>query len=158
MPVYSDPGLVTFDAVIHRNDGGGSFVEFPGDVAALFGVRGRVPVIAKFDGADYRGSIMPYNGVHMIGVTLALQAAMGKSAGQTVHVELQLDSATRVIELDADVVEALDRAGLLHRFREQSYSHQREYAQWIASAKRAETRASRITKMLDLLAQGKPLT
>lgn len=36
-----------------------------------------------------------------------------------------------------------------------SYSHQREYAQWITGAKRAETRSRRVTQALARLKEGK---
>ena len=46
---------------------------------------------------------------------------------------------------DADVADA---------FRAMSYSHQREYHQWIAEAKRDETRARRIAKSIELIRDG----
>ena len=157
MPSYTDPGVVSFDAGIRRYEGGGSFVEFPFDTVELFGVKGRVPIAATIDGLDYRGSLTPYNGVHMIVVLKALQEQLGKGAGDEVHVELRLDSAERVVELDDDIADALADAGRLDQFRAQSYSHQREYATWITGAKRPETRAARIDKMLALLAEGRRL-
>jgi uncharacterized protein YdeI (YjbR/CyaY-like superfamily) len=39
-----------FQARIESEDGGGAFVVFPYDVEQEFGVRGRVPVKAAFDG------------------------------------------------------------------------------------------------------------
>ncbi len=157
MTKYTNPGVVSFDAGIRRYEGGGSFVEFPFDAKELFGTRARVPIVATIDGADYRGSLTPYNGVHMIVVLLALQQQIGKGAGDTVHVELSLDTAERVVELDDDIVAALAESSRLDQFRAMSYSHQREYALWIASAKKAETRQARIEKMLTLLAEGKRL-
>jgi uncharacterized protein YdeI (YjbR/CyaY-like superfamily) len=40
-------------------------------------------------------------------------------------------------------------------FENFSPSHQREYVEWIASAKLEETRARRLQKALEMLAQGK---
>ena len=157
MATVTDPGVVTFDAPIRRYDGGGSFVTFPFSTVELFGAKGRVPIAATIDGVDYRGSLTPYNGVHMIVVLLALQEQIGKGAGDVVHVELTLDTAERVVELGQDVEDALAEASRLDQFRAQSYSHQREYAVWIDSAKKPETRSARIGKMLELLAEGKRL-
>jgi uncharacterized protein YdeI (YjbR/CyaY-like superfamily) len=42
-------------------------------------------------------------------------------------------------------------------FENFSPSHKREYVEWIASAKREETRARRMEKALKTLAQGKSL-
>jgi len=40
-------------------------------------------------------------------------------------------------------------------FESLSPSHQREYIKWVEEAKKAETRAKRIQKMMDMLKQGK---
>ncbi len=157
MPEYRDPGVVEFDAPIQRYDGGGSFVTFPFDVHEMFGVRGRVPVVATYDGADYRGSLSKYGGDHMLVVPLGLQDQLGKSAGDVVHVTLHLDTAPRVVELDAETEDALRAAAVLDAFRAMSYSHQREYWQWIESAKRAETRSTRITTTIERVRAGERL-
>lgn len=157
MPEYRDPGVLEFDAPIQRYGGGGSFVTIPFDVHEVFGVRGRVPVTATFDGADYRGSISPYGGVHMIGVLLEVQERIGKHQGDVVHVTVRLDTVERVVELDATTEAALRTAGLLDRYRAMSYSHQREYWLWIDGAKRAETRASRTAKAIVMIGEGKRL-
>ena len=157
MPEYRDPGVIEFDAPIERYEGGGSFVTVPFDVHEAFGVRGRVPVSATFDGADYRGSIAPYGGAHMIGVLLEVQDRIGKHQGDVVHVTVRLDTAERVVELDAATEAALRSAGVLDRYRAMSYSHQREYWQWIDGAKRQETREGRITKTIEMIRDGKRL-
>lgn len=46
-----NPGLVEFDGKRRREEGGGSFVDFPYDVEKLYGVMGRVPVSMTFDGS-----------------------------------------------------------------------------------------------------------
>ena len=157
MPEYRDPGVIEFDAPIQRNDGGGSFVTIPFDVVEQFGVKGRVPVAATFEGADYRGSIAPYGGVHMLGVLLEVQDRIGKHQGDVVHVTVRLDTAERVVELDAATEATLRDAGVLDRYRAMSYSHQREYWQWIDGAKRQETRDSRTAKAIEMIAEGKRL-
>jgi hypothetical protein len=162
VPAYRDPGVLEFDAPIQRYGGGGSFVTIPFDVHEQFGVRGRVPVAATFDGADYRGSIAPYGGdavpkKHMLGVLLELQDHIGKHHGDVVHVTVRLDTVARVVELDAATEAALRDAGVLDRFRAMSYSHQRNYWQWIDGAKRDETRESRIAKAIEMVGEGQRL-
>ncbi|MET0933942.1 MAG: YdeI/OmpD-associated family protein [Mycetocola sp.] len=159
MPTYSDPGPVTFDAVLTRSDTSGSsaFVAFPFDVAVLYGTRGRVPVNATFDGVGYRGSLVTYGDGHMILVLGEIRRQIGKEAGDTVAVTIELDTQPRVVELDNDIVAAWTDAGVLDTFRAQAYSHQREYALWIAEAKRPETRATRIAKAAAMIADGRKL-
>jgi uncharacterized protein YdeI (YjbR/CyaY-like superfamily) len=60
--------------------------------------------------------------------------------------------------LSSDTTDALTAAGLLGKFRDLAYTHQREYARWIDEAKRSETRASRIEKMITMIGQGKSLS
>ena len=56
--------------------------------------------------------------------------------------------------LPDDAREALRAAAVLEAFDKLAFSHQREYTQSIEEAKRPETRASRIEKMVAAL-QGK---
>jgi hypothetical protein len=159
MATYRDPGPLTFDAVIQRADvtGSSAFVEFPHDAKETFGVRGRVPVRVQFDGVDYRGSLVTYGGPHLVLVRTDIQHAIGKHAGDTVRVELQLDTSERVVELADDVTTALTDAALLEAFRAMSYSHQREFAQWIEDARRPTTRENRIAGTVERVRAGRRL-
>jgi hypothetical protein len=157
---YSDPGTLEFDAVIKRADVSGSsaFVEFPFEVRELFGVKGRVPVFATFDGADYQGSLVTYGGPrHLILVLAEIQQRIAKSPGDTVRVTVRLDSSERIVELDDDIEQQLRDAGQFDAFRAMAYSHQREYVLWITSAKQSETRSRRISTMLEMVAEGQKL-
>ncbi|TQL47322.1 bacteriocin resistance YdeI/OmpD-like protein [Homoserinimonas aerilata] len=156
MSRYSNPGVVEFDAVLERSDARGSsaYVAFPHDVRELFGTGGRVPVVATFDGVPYRGSLVTYGGPHLILVLASIRESIGKEPGDTVHVTIALDEEPRLIELDEDVAAAFTAAGVTDAFRAMSYSHQREYQQWIVGAKREETRARRIAKSIELIGAG----
>lgn len=57
----------------------------------------------------------------------------------------------RMDDLPADIVEVLQQTGLTDKFTQLPPSHQREYLQWIDSAKKPETRKSRIIKMCEML-------
>lgn len=152
-----DPGPIEFDTPIHRYDGGGSFVTVPFNVQATFGTRARVPVVARYDGEEYRGSLSPYGGQHMLVIPLTVQEAIGKSAGDVVHVQLRLDTAERVVELDEATISAFASARVLDRFRAMSYSHQREYWQWISSAKKSQTQEARRAKAIEMIEAGERL-
>ena len=93
MVTYRNPGPISFDAVIEKPDRPGAYVEFPFSSVELFGVRARVPVHVRFDDTvDYTGSLAPYGGRHILGVRKEIQDTLGKSHGDTVHVELSLDT------------------------------------------------------------------
>ena len=62
---------------------GGAYIEFPFDVEEMFGTKARVPVRLSFGGAPYRGSLVPYAGMRMIGIPKAVREEAGVSPGQT---------------------------------------------------------------------------
>ncbi len=85
-----------FTAVIEPvPDRHGAFVRFPWDIRREFG-RGRIRVRATFDGTPYEGSLVNM-GVkntdgsvcYIIGVRKDIQAQLGKSPGDAVHVTIQ---------------------------------------------------------------------
>jgi hypothetical protein len=154
MPEYKNPGKIEFGATIIEGGGGGMFIEFPHDVSRLFGVKGRVPVNATFDGIPYRGSLAKMGSdCHIVGVLKEIRQRLNKTAGDRVQVTIELDVEERKVELADDVHRELSK----HRdakmaWDKLSYTHQREYHQWIEQAKRSETRAARIAQMIDKLA------
>lgn len=153
MPAYKNPGKIEFAAEIRDHEGGGAYVEFPGDVAALFGVKGRVPVRVTFDGLPYRGSLVRMGlPRHILLILKEIRESLQKGPGDRIRVAVELDEAPRIVELAADVEAAYKKAGVLAAYRALAFSHQREYALWIEEAKKAETRARRIAQVVEKLA------
>ena len=151
MPTWNNPGPQEFDAVLEAGGGGGCLVTVPLDVPELFGAKGRVPIVAHIDRIEYRGSLDPYAGRHCLGVLKAIRAELGKDEGDSVHVELRLDTDERAVVLDPDVEQALTEAGLLEKFKAMAFTHQREYTEWISSAKHTQTRTGRLTKLITMV-------
>ena len=146
---HKNPGRIEFTAEIRSHEGGGAFVEFPGDVEKLFGVKGRVPVRVTFDGEAYRGSMVRMGTPkHLLLILKEIREKLGKGPGDRIRVTVELDDAPRVVALARDIEAAYRTAGVLERYRAMSFSHQREWALWIDEAKRAETRARRIAKSI----------
>ncbi len=143
------------DAEIREAPRGGAYVEIPSDALPLLGGTGRVKVKATFDGVPYRGSIVPMGGVHVLGLQKAIREAIGKSIGDTVHVTLEEDREPREVDIPAEFAAALDADPAVKAFFEcLSYTHRREYAEWIATAKRIETRERRVQEAMELLRHG----
>jgi len=66
-------------------------------------------------------------------------------------------TAKRRLTVPADLKSALlKNAKARKTFEEFSYSHKKEYVQWITDAKRDETRQKRLKTAIEWLAQGKP--
>jgi hypothetical protein len=143
--------METFEAAIVVNDGGGAWVEVPGEVVAALGGGGRIPVVASFDGVGYRGSIASMGGCMALGVLKSIRSELGKGDGDAVTVTVERDTGERVVEVPEDLAAALAEAGLREAFDGLSYSHRREHVNAINDAKKAETRARRIAKALEML-------
>jgi len=138
-----------FRATIVAADRGGAFVVVPAAVVDALGRGGRIPVRATFDGVEYRGSIASMGGEKVLGVLKAIRDQLGKGPGDDVTVTLVRDEAPRTVRVPDDLRAALDAAGRRAAFDALPYSHQREYVEWIAEAKRADTRARRVAKTVD---------
>ncbi len=139
----------SFKAVIQRQkDLDAAYFEIPFDVEKTFGSK-RVKVKATFDGTEYRGSIVNMGGCYMIGLTQALRKQIGKGPGDIVTVEVEKDTEERVVEIPGDLRNELKKSGLLLKFEKLSYTHRKEYVQWINEAKKQETRERRIVKTIE---------
>jgi uncharacterized protein YdeI (YjbR/CyaY-like superfamily) len=105
------------------------------------------------NGFAFRNSLMPNgDGTHSMMVSKTLQAGAKAAAGDLVSVALDVDRSERVVTVPAELKSALSKnkkAGIA--FNELSYSHRKEFAEWISSAKREETRASRAGKVIPMV-------
>jgi len=145
-----------FIAVIEEAYNGGAYVTVPFDVEETFGKK-RVNVKATIAGFPYRGLLVRMGTEdHILIVLKDIRKKAGVTIGDEIEVEVEEDTEPRVVVVPEDVKQALaehPEAGAF--FDKLSYSGRKEYTFWIESAKRVETRQSRITKMIDLLKQGK---
>ena len=133
---------------------GGAFVLFPFDVKETLGTTGRIPIKATVDGIPYRGSLVKYGyPQHIFPVLNAIREKIGKNIGDTIEVIIEKDTSAREIETPEDLQKALQENKLDKAFEKLSYTHRREYVQWIEAAKKVETRENRITKAVDMLKQ-----
>lgn len=158
MAELKNPGPIEYEAVIKeiplRQGGFATGVEFNYDLKETFGKGNLVPVVITFDErVKYTGSLAKMGASPSIMLRRDIREELGKSPGDKVHVKVELDTSERKIELDQDEESALKNASLLEKFQSLAFTHQREYHQWITEAKKPETRAARIAKMLDQLKQ-----
>jgi hypothetical protein len=146
-----------FDAVLMQDDKTtGIMFAVPFNVPEVFGSKAQVKVAGTVDGVAYRSSIVPYGGVHYIGINKTLLKSVGKAKGDTVHVVMQIDTEERTVSTPDDLAQALETDEQAKaRFDKLSYSHRKEYVEWIESAKKPETRANRVQKTLAMLNEGR---
>lgn len=146
--------METFEAEIQSHGSGGAYVLVPFDVKAVFG-KARVKVKATFDGHAYRGSVARMRGEYLLIVRKDVRAAIGKQPGDRVAVTLEEDTEPRVVEVPEDLKAALaSEPDAEARFEALSYTHKREYVEWINEARRAATRERRIKKAVAMVLAG----
>ena len=82
--------LRQFDAQLHKGDNPGAWTcVVLDDVPALFGTRGLVKIRGAIDGEPFDGALMAQgDGTHRLPVRAQLRKAIGKEAGDTVHVRI----------------------------------------------------------------------
>jgi hypothetical protein len=132
-----------FETVL-QTEGPGTFVEVPLDVPALYG-RARAPVQVTINGYRFRSTVAVYGGRYFLPVKRAVREAAGVAAGDLVVVEVEPDSAPREVEVPSDLAAALaDDPAAAAAFERLSYTHRREYVEWLGEARRPETRQRRV--------------
>lgn len=141
-----------FEAVLEHGRGGGALVPLPAEIAAALGAA-RARVRGTLNGVEFRSSTMPVGGGRAcLGVHKATRQAAGAEFGQPVVIEMEADDAPRQVEVPPELAAALAAAPELQDVYDRlSFSHRREYAQWVAGAKRPETRTRRVNETLNRL-------
>ena len=126
--------------------------EVPAEVVDGLGGGRRPTVTVTVNGGSYRSSVAPMGGSHWVGVSAENRALTGVVGGQTYDVDLELDTAPRVVEVPPELATALaaDPAAA-QAWDRLSYSHQRQHALAIEGAKATETRTRRVAKTLEAL-------
>ncbi len=79
-----------FDAQLHKGDNPGAWTcVVMDDVAELFETRGLVKIRGEIDGEPFDGALMAQgDGTHRLPVRAKLRKAIGKEAGDSVHVRI----------------------------------------------------------------------
>jgi uncharacterized protein YdeI (YjbR/CyaY-like superfamily) len=94
-------------------------------------------------------------GCHIIGVRKDIRQAIGKQAGDQILVELEVDTEERLVEIPVELEKLLLKSKPAKKFFDSlSFTNRKEYAVWISSAKKDETRLKRLQLTLDKLNAG----
>jgi hypothetical protein len=145
----------TFTVELERVEKTATMFRVPFDLGDAFG-RARPPVRVTIRGHTWRTTPGVYGGVGHVVVNRAVKAATGVEAGDRVRVTMELDTEPRTVELPADLRSALEGvAAASSAFDTLSFTHRREYVEWVEEAKRPETRARRIAATVERVAAGK---
>lgn len=137
--------------------GSGHVFIVPFSVEDAFGSKALTLVKGTIDGYPYRSSVFPLgDGTHYMVVNREIREAIGKLEGGHLLVTMEVDTEKRVVEVPDDFQSLLAENEQARQFFEKlSYTHQKEYVDWIVEAKRQETRQRRMDKAVEMLSDGK---
>jgi hypothetical protein len=143
-----------FRAVLGGDAGERPVVELPFDVAATYG-SARPKVKVTVNGVELRTTVAVYGGLSYVGFREEIRTAAGIAIGDVIKVTIDRDLDERVVDVPPDLAKAFakDRAAK-KAFDALAFTHRKEYAVWVAGAKKPETRARRLDKTISMLKAG----
>jgi hypothetical protein len=147
--------MVRFKGVLTATPrgGGGTLVPIPKEVAAKLGLKGMPKIQAVIAGTPYRGSLMPMgDGTYCLGVLKSIQESAGVGYGDSITIDLELDTAPRTVAMPIDLANATahDKEAMA-AWEALSYTNKKEMAHSLYDAKRPETRERRLAAALESL-------
>jgi hypothetical protein len=136
-------------------EGGEYYFIVPVDIQAAFG-RHRPPVRVTIRGHTFRTTSARYGSDYYLVLNKANREATGLERGERARLRIELDTEPRVVDPPEDLARSLagapDAKALYERL---SFSHQKAYADWVAEAKRPETRLRRADESVRRLLAGR---
>jgi bifunctional DNA-binding transcriptional regulator/antitoxin component of YhaV-PrlF toxin-antitoxin module len=128
-------------------------IEVPPTIIEGLNAGKRVPIYVTIGSYTYRSTVSMYSGAYMIPLAAEHRERAGLKAGQTIEVDIRVDTDLREAEIPSDFAEALNRhPGAMETFTKLAYSHRKEHIRAIEEAKAPETRLQRIEKAIKKLA------
>lgn len=145
-----------FEARVEPHGKTATFFHVPAEVVEALGPKKRVAVRVTVNGHIYRSTVAPMGGEYLLPLNRENRSAAGITAGDVIEVVLERDDEPRVVEVPDDLTAALATDGIAEdAFARLSYSHQREYVEWVTSSKRADTRARRVAQTVERVKEGR---
>jgi hypothetical protein len=147
-----------FTATLEPVSQGGLFVVVPADVATRADLVHGARVRGTVEGVAYRSALMKYGGVFHMGVHKATAAAAGVRAGSRVELTIELDDEPLPTDaLPDDLARALaGDAKASAAWERLAPSHRREHVKHVLEAKKPETRARRVERVVATLREPSP--
>jgi hypothetical protein len=115
----------------------------------------RFPVVASINGYQWRTTVTRMKGEFLVGLNREVREGAGVEAGDMVTLALALDKAPREVEVPEPLAHALNAEPAARAaFEALAFSHRKEFARWIAEAKREETRDRRVAQAVEMILGG----
>ncbi|MCI1752312.1 MAG: YdeI/OmpD-associated family protein [Flavobacteriales bacterium] len=123
-------------------------IEIPSEVISKLGTSKKPAVQVTLKGYTYRSTVAVMGGKFMVSVSADVRENAGVVGGETVDVQIQLDTAPREVELPPELAALLKKDGMAKaNFDKLSYSKKKVHALAISTAKTPETLVKRIAKV-----------
>lgn len=130
--------------------------EVPADVVESLGGGGHPKVSVTVNGYTFRTSIARMGGRYLLGFSAERRTEAGVTPGSVMEVDVELDTAERVLDVPEEFATALAADAQAKEFWETlSYSKQQWHVLQVTSAKTDATRERRIEKSIGLLRDGR---
>jgi hypothetical protein len=130
-------------------------IEVPAKVVTALGSTKRPAVKVTIKGYAYRSTVATMDGKFMVGVSAQVREAAGVAGGDTVDVDIELDTEKREVTVPDDFAKALKKNAAARKlFEGLSYSRKLALVGPINDAKTNETRQRRFDKALAALRDG----
>lgn len=131
-------------------------IQVPEEIVTGLGRGKRVPVVVTINGTyQYRSTIAVMGGQFLVSVSAEHRKGAGIAAGDPIQVALEVDDAPREVAVPDELATALAADPSAHAaWQKLSYSQQRQHALAVEGAKAAETKARRVSKIIDTLRAG----
>jgi hypothetical protein len=142
------PGRLTLRTTLEPR-GPAAAVLLTDEQLAHLGQGAKTPAVRVTVNGSYTfdGRVGRMKGETLVGFNKAVRSAAGVEPGDEIEVELVVDATPRSVDVPEDLAAALGAApGATEKFDALAYSHRKEFARWVADAKRAETRERRVTE------------
>jgi uncharacterized protein YdeI (YjbR/CyaY-like superfamily) len=132
--------------------GNATAVELPDEVMQSLGPEARPPVTISINGHSWRSRVAVMNGQRLVGISAANRAAAGSEAGQTIDLDITLDTAPRDVEEPNDLKFALDASTAARAaFDKLPFGLKGKHIRDIEAARTPDVRARRIGRLVETL-------
>ena len=143
-----------FESTVELGGKTATGIPVPDAVIEALGSSKRPPVTITINGHTYRTTAVRMGGQFYVPLNAENRAAAGVAAGEDITFDIEPDTAPREVTVPDDLAAAMDddaRAA----YDGLSFTHRKEWVRWITEAKKAETRAQRLTRTVEALVEGR---
>jgi hypothetical protein len=134
---------------LRGNDGNAAGFVVPDEAVEELGGGRKPKVVVTIGDHTWRSSIVNMGGQFMLGVSMANREAAGVTAGQTLDLDVVLDTAPRTVDVPDDLAAELAAdSEASEAWATWSFTRQNEAARLLTEAKKPETRERRLAKVL----------